>query len=201
MSLIYIPSQFFHTQSEDDSYSYYVYSSTAIPIITTINNTLGFIVLCGLTVFFLFWIFHVLHMFGSLAFPFKFQQWSKSKRLRRQTYLVELILIFLCGVLPWIILTIVSDYQFPGFPYLCLPSSGPVLFYTFLLPVTILSTFGLCLLFASFWILHKVSNEIYVYMCTTVLQKGKLLQCNLAIMTLGNKNMHTFFCPEVSLSL
>lgn len=146
-------------------YSYYTVYGTATLIITAINNTLGFIVLCGLTVFFLFWIFHVLHMFGSLAFPFKFQQWSKSKRLRRQTYLVELILIFLFGVLPWIILTIVGDYQFPGFPYLCLPSSGPASFYIFLLPVTIVSTFGLCLLFASFWILHKVSNETYVPIC------------------------------------
>ena len=107
--------------------------------------------------FILFWVFHVAHVFGSLAFPFKFKHWMESKRFRRLVYIGEMTLILICGFIPPTIVIVFDNYQFASFP-LCIPSTGPLFFYTYLLPITLLSTIGLFLLFSSFWILHKVSK-------------------------------------------
>ena len=115
--------------------------------------------------FILFWVFHVAHVFGSLAFPFKFKHWMESKRFRRLVYIGEMTLILICGFMPPTIVIVFDNYQFTGFP-LCVPSSGSLMFYTYLLPITLVSTIGLFLLFSSFWILHKVSK--YCSMCTYV---------------------------------
>jgi len=119
----------------------------------------GFVLLSTLTSFFLFWLFHIIHVFSSFAFPFKSEYWFQSKALRRQTYTVEMVFILLCGFLPGIIIASTSGYRFLGFPLLCVVSSESILFYTFLLPLTLGSTIGLSLLLASFWITHKVNTK------------------------------------------
>ena len=119
--------------------------------------------LSALSSFFLFWLFHILHVFSSFAFPFKSEYWLQSKTFRRQTYVMEMVFILLCGFLPSIIIASTSGYRFLGFPLLCVASSESILFYTFLLPLTLGSTIGLCLLLASFWIVHKVKYKCGMY--------------------------------------
>lgn len=117
----------------------------------------GFIYLTGIALFFLFWMFHVVHVFASLAFPFKSERLMNSKTFRRRTFVVEIILILIFGFLPAIIVEVFGDYFYAGFPSICISNSTPLAFYSHLLPITIISTLGLCLLFASFWTLRKVS--------------------------------------------
>ena len=120
----------------------------------------------------LFWIFHVFHVFGSLAYPFKYHSLMKSKKFIRRVYAVEIILILILGFLPATIVEVFSDYFFPAFPLICVGSSGSLIFYSHLLPFTIISTFGLCLLFASFWIIHKVS---FIPVCVQNFKKTSYL--------------------------
>jgi len=81
----------------------------------------------------------------------------KSKKIVRRIYAVEIILVLILGFLPATIVEVFSNYFFPGFPSICGGSSESLVFYSHLLPATIVCTFGLCVLFASFWMLHKVS--------------------------------------------
>ena len=76
-------------------------------------------------------LFHILHLFGSVAFPFKSEQLWQSKSFKRKAYVIEIIVILICGLLPSIIILSVGGYQFSGFPALCAPSSEPVPVYIF----------------------------------------------------------------------
>jgi len=102
-------------------------------------------------------------VFSSLAFPFKHSEWMKSKRIRRLAYATEMVLVFTFGVLPSIVVVFTNGYQFPlGFPPFCAPASIEILLGIVLIPLTLGSVVGLSLLFASFWIVHRVSAYIHV---------------------------------------
>jgi len=122
--------------------------------------TLGFFIMSTFALFFLFWLFHIIHMFGSVAFPFKFQHWVQSKGSKRRTYVVEIVSILLCAFLPAILAASTSGFQFPGFPPICFTTSEPLMFYTFLLPLTLGSTVTLIIMFTSFWIVRKVVTHV-----------------------------------------
>ena len=119
---------------------------------------LGFAIVSTLPTFFLLWMFHVLHVFNSVAFPFKFKRWVESHTFKRQTYVAEIILILICGVLPGVIVLFTDGYAYLGFPPLCAPASIQFIFYVVLLPLTLGSALGLVVLFGTFWILHRVST-------------------------------------------
>lgn len=119
---------------------------------------LGFAFVSTLPTFFLFWMFHILHVFSSVAFPFKFQRWVKSHSFKRQTYVVEIILILICGILPGVVVIFTDGYVTTGFPPLCVVTSIDFMFYVILLPLTLGSALGLILLFTTFWILRRVSK-------------------------------------------
>ena len=111
----------------------------------------------GIT-FFLFWLFHCGHLFFSLAFPFKANHISKSFSLKLKIHIAEVTFILLCGLLPSIVIISTSKYQYNGFPLFCFSSSHLVFFYSYVLPIAIGAVIGICLLFASFWIVHKVGS-------------------------------------------
>ena len=111
----------------------------------------------SISTFLFLMIFHFLHVFGSLVSPFKFQRWMKSKRFKRQCYVAEIGVILMCGVLPATIAAGARQYRYSGFPPFCIVSSPELIFYAFLMPFTIVTTIGLCVLFGSFWILRTVS--------------------------------------------
>ena len=127
--------------------------------------------------FFLFWLFHILHMFGSVAFPFKFRHWVESKGPKRRTYLAEMMFILICAFLPATLAASTSGYQFFGFPPVCFTTSGPLMFYAYLLPLTLGSTVTLSVMLVSFCILRRVSTCVvvqivgsYTYVIMTVKQ-------------------------------
>ena len=131
----------------------------------TINVvSVGFIFMSSFALFFLFWLFHILHMFGSVAFPFKFQRWVESTGHKRRTYFAEMMFILICAFLPAILAASTSGYQFFGFPPVCFSTSGPLVFYAFLLPLTLGSTVTLNVMFASFWILRRVCTDWSVFL-------------------------------------
>jgi len=94
-----------------------------------------------------------------------------SKKITRRAYVTEMILVAICGVLPSIILVFTDGYQFRlGFPPFCAPTNIDILFPIVLMPLTLGSAVGLSLLFASFWILNRVSTylctvNMYMYTC------------------------------------
>ena len=103
------------------------------------------------------WFFHVLHVFGGVAFPMKSKSLWESKSFRRKAYVVEIIVILIIGLLPNIIILSVNKYQFIVFPLVCTPSSDPVPVYIFLISNALICMTTLSLLFLTFWMIHKVA--------------------------------------------
>ena len=116
----------------------------------------GAVIHTGGLIFLGFWLCHLCHLFFSLAFPFRAQQLMKSDCIWRFSHLTEVVVVIACGFVPSIAILSTSGYSFTGFPPTCNVSDTAVLFYTFTLPYALASTFGLCILLASLWILHKV---------------------------------------------
>ena len=84
----------------------------------------------------------------------------------RIAHVIEMTIIIILGSLPGIVILSISKYQIESFlPYLCVPGSRDVFFYTFTLPIVIGATIGLTMLFTAFWILRRVSNThlLYIY--------------------------------------
>jgi len=113
------------------------------------------------SIFNLFWLFHILHMFSSMAFPFKSKKLWESNSLKRKVYVAEMIVIVICGLLPSIIVITVDNYQYVGI-FACVPGSGSVLVYTLLLPFTLVGMIGSSILFVTFWLIHKVCIQRYI---------------------------------------
>jgi len=102
-----------------------------------------------------FWCFHLFHLFHGLAFPYQAKLWMDSRTIRTRFHITEVVIVFVCGIVPPIITIIVSDYQDDGLQ--CLPKSTSITFYGEVVPCSIAFTIGLLLLFSSLWILRKVS--------------------------------------------
>ena len=73
-------------------------------------------------------------------------------------HLIEVFIVLICGLLPSAIITGTSGYHYIGFPPICINEIPEVLFYTFIFPISIEATFGLCMLLISLWIIRKVVN-------------------------------------------
>ena len=82
----------------------------------------------------------------------------KSKRFRRVTHLIEVVMISVYGLLPSIVIVSTSGYQFVGFPPVCNNDMPDVFYYTLVFPISIEATVDLCMLLVSLWLLHKVIN-------------------------------------------
>ena len=135
-----------------------------------LNSCIGFVIQTSGIIFFGFWLLHLSHLLYSLLYPFKSEQLMKSVRYRRRVHAVELIIVLLCGVLPSIIICCTSGYRYTGFRLSCLYIKPEVLFYTFVFPISIGATIGLCILLISLKILkvHRVSYmyiRTYLYAC------------------------------------
>jgi len=91
-----------------------------------------------------------------MAFPFKAQKLMQSARFRRISHITEVLLVIAFASVPSIIVLSTSGYSYAGFPPTCNVSDPDLLFYTFTLPYALISTYGLCALLATLWILRKV---------------------------------------------
>jgi len=126
----------------------------------------GTVIQAGGLIFLGFWLCHLGHLFFSLAYPFRSQQLMKSVWFRWISHWTEVLVVVAVGFVPSIAILSTSGYSFTGFPPTCNASDTNLLFYTFTLPYAIASTFGLCILLASLWILRKVyfklpNNTVY----------------------------------------
>ena len=110
-----------------------------------------------------FWIAHLLHMFYSMAFPFRAHNFMRSHSATRKVHFVEVFVILTLGLLSSIIIISTSGYQFDGFPQLCTPASLAGYFYYQLLPFTIGSTFAILILCTLVLIVRSVSCSVKVY--------------------------------------
>ena len=115
----------------------------------------GFLIQFGYGLFFGFWCFHLLHLFMSLAFPFKTKQLLDSSSHKRMIHITEMTIVLLVSVIPPIITLTVSQYESNG--YYCFPQSPTVLFYGEILPSMFKLCIGLMLIFLSLIFLRKVS--------------------------------------------
>ena len=79
----------------------------------------------------------------------------KSNHLRN-IHVLEVVITLVCALLPSIIIISTSGYKHSGFPPLCTHKIPEMLFYTFILPISIGATFGLFMLLLSIVILRKV---------------------------------------------
>lgn len=117
---------------------------------------LGLVVQAGALIFFGFWLIHLSHLLYSLVCPFKTEQFMKSAHLRSYVHIIEVVITLVCGLLPGIIIIVTSGYHNFAFPPVCVNEIPDVLFYTFIFPISIEATVGLCMLLISFVILRKV---------------------------------------------
>jgi len=102
-----------------------------------------------------FWCFHLLHLFHGLAFPYQAKLWMDSRAIRTRFHIMEVVIVFVCGMVVPIITINISNYQDNG--VYCSPQSTSIKFYGEVVPYSITFTIGLSLLFCSLWILRKVS--------------------------------------------
>ena len=117
----------------------------------------GLVIQSGAFIFFGFWLFHILHLLHSLISPFKVQRLMKSPQIRRNVHIIEVIVTLVCGLIPSVIVIGTSGYQHFAFPPICTNEVSEMLFYTFIFPISIGATVGLCMLLICFIILRKVT--------------------------------------------
>ena len=97
-------------------------------------------------------------------YPFKAQQLMKSPKLRRNIHIIEVTVTLACGLIPSVIVVVTSGYQHFAFPPVCTNEVPEMLFYTFIFPISIGATVGLCMLLISIIILRKVwKHVIYIF--------------------------------------
>ena len=118
--------------------------------------------------FFGFWLLYLSHLLYGLLCPFKSEQLMKSVRYRRSVHIAEILIVLVCSFLPSIIMICISGYRYSGFRPACLYVIPEVLFYTFVFPLSIGATIGLCILLFSLKILkvHRVSCVVYFCICS-----------------------------------
>ena len=131
----------------------------------------GVVVQSGALIFFGFWVFHLFHLLHTLMSPLKAQNLLKSERFRRTVHIIEVLVVLVCGLLPSVVIVSTSGYQYSGLPPVCTNAIPEVSFYTFIFPISILATIGLCMLLISLWLLRKVWNwhtQLLNYICTCI---------------------------------
>jgi len=76
----------------------------------------------------------------------------------KKCHVIEVAIVLVIGSLPGAIIAGTSGYQIDRFPPdVCVPINLDVFFYTFLFPIALGATLGLCMLITTFWILRRVS--------------------------------------------
>ena len=118
----------------------------------------GLVIQSGALIFFGFWLFHILHLLHSLMYPFKAQKLMKSPQLKRNIHIIEVTVTLACGLIPSVVIIGTSGYQHFAFPSVCINEVPEMLFYTFIFPISIGATVGLCMLLICFVILRKVCS-------------------------------------------
>ena len=109
----------------------------------------------GFSCSFGFWCFHLFHLFHGLAFPFSAKKWMDTRRIRIKFHITEVVIVLIYGLVPPVVTVILSNYQNNGVNCQC--RSAIMLFYSQIVPFSIVFVIGLLLLFCSLWIVRKVS--------------------------------------------
>ena len=101
------------------------------------------------------WFLHLFHFFLGVAFPF----WTRSFNDSKWKFRIHLMEVFgsilLCSLAPIIVVT-TSEYTISSFPPLFALPSHHVIFYTMILPLTIMLAIGVNLTIYSFIRIHMV---------------------------------------------
>ena len=108
------------------------------------------------------WFLHVFHLFFGVVFPFQ-SEILNEKKWKNRLHVAEVFgSIVLCSLAPTICVS-VSQYTFVDFPPLfSLPTLGEVLFYTIILPLSIILAVGVNITFYTFLSIHKVMLNMVV---------------------------------------
>ena len=102
------------------------------------------------------WFLHLFHLFLGVVFPFQTEILNERKWKNRLHVAEVFGSIVLCSLAPTIYVS-VSKYTFARFPPLFgSPTPGEVLFYTIVLPLSIILAIGVNLTFYTFLSIHKV---------------------------------------------
>ena len=111
------------------------------------------------------WFLHLFHLFLGVVFPFQ-SAILNEKKWKNRLHVAEVFgSVILCSLAPTIYVS-VSQYTFAKFPPLFgLPTPGEVIFYTIILPLSIILAVGVNITFYTFLSIHKVMlNMVYSYM-------------------------------------
>ena len=109
-----------------------------------------------------FWLVHLLHIFYSLAFPFRAQRFIASHSATRRVHFIVVLVVITLGSLSSVIIINTSGYEFIGFPQLCEVGSTPGYFYAELLPITMGISIGMLAMCTSVLIVRNVSYSICI---------------------------------------
>lgn len=122
----------------------------------------------------MFWLCHILAIYWGLKFPFH----ARTFRTTHRTRYLHIACVAVCMILPTIpVAATMIKYshgksfreavdgglgfgvvRFP--PILCTGRDQDAMFYALILPVVVLLMFGMTVLIAIFWIIHKVKRSL-----------------------------------------
>ena len=106
------------------------------------------------------WLLHLFHLFLGVVFPF----WSKrltEKKWKIRLYIMEVLgSIVLCSIAPTVHVN-VSSYAIERLPPVFVFPGPRMIFYTMVLPLAIIFSVGVNLIFFTFFTIHKVWKMYY----------------------------------------
>ena len=123
----------------------------------------GGLITSGLVIYTYFWLLYVCHLAIKVFYPLKSAKLFNSD-YSRIIYITEILIVFLVGIIPSIILAAVgSNYTVIGFPPINCAINSTYRIYVIVIPVLVTNGSSVILMLLVIYRLHKVSFMVYVY--------------------------------------
>ena len=124
----------------------------------------GSLITSGVTTYTYFWLLYVSHLGLKVFYPLKSAKFFNSD-YSRIIYITEVLIVFLIGTIPSIILAAVgSNYTVIGFPPTYCAINSTYRIYVTVFPLLITNCTSVILMLLVIYRLHMVSLIVYVYL-------------------------------------
>ena len=117
---------------------------------------LGTLVISGIVLYSYFWLLFVCHLALKVFYPLKSAKFIDSN-YSKKIYIAEVLILFLIGTVPSIVLAAGSNYRLIGFPPIYCGADSAFQFYVIILPVLISNCANMMLMLFVIYRLHMVS--------------------------------------------
>jgi len=125
-----------------------------------LSCSIGFVFQFCLVFIVLTWFLHVFHLFLGVVFPF-WARFLDEKKWKIRCHVIEVFgSIIICSLAPTLIV-LLSRYNITQFPAVFALPSRELVFFTYIVPNSILMGTGVCLIFLTFYYVHKVHLSVH----------------------------------------